>query len=103
MPGSTPPTSKLNWLISTTAMIMLFWSRATRDGLKSFGWGIGALHRLDAAKKLPCPRRPPHSISRSLSRRCHLIIAAEKGPEVDQRGLERLRPSPAGQANRAVG
>src|SRR5438132_9300024 len=25
--------------------------RATRDLLKSFGWGIGALHRLDAATK----------------------------------------------------
>src|SRR5439155_9414604 len=63
MPGSTPPTSQLDWLISTTAMIVLFWSRATRDLLKSFGWGIGALHRLDAATKLPFPRRPPHSIS----------------------------------------
>src|SRR5207237_5741094 len=46
-------------------MIVLFWSRATRDLLKSFGWGIGALHRLDAATKLPFPRRSPHSISRS--------------------------------------
>src|ERR1700730_14582181 len=63
MPGSTPPTSQLDWLISMTAMIVLFWSRATRDLLKSFGWGIGALHRLDAATKLPFPRRPPHSIS----------------------------------------
>src|SRR5467141_2061699 len=66
MPGSTPPTSQLDWLSSTTAMIVLFWSRATRDLLKSFGWGIAALHRLDAATKLPFPRRPPHSISRSL-------------------------------------
>src|SRR5207248_62273 len=33
-----------------------------RDLLKSFGWGIAALHRLDAATKLPRPRRPPHSI-----------------------------------------
>src|SRR5438105_7989503 len=65
MPGSTPPTSQLDWFISITAMIVLFWSRATRDLLKSFGWGIGALHRLDAATKLPFPRRPPHSISRS--------------------------------------
>src|SRR5260370_1247289 len=65
MPGTTPPTSQLDWLSSTTAMIVLFWSRATRDLLKSFGWGIGALHRLDAATKLPFPRRPPHSISRS--------------------------------------
>jgi hypothetical protein len=24
---------------------VLFWSRATRDLLKSFGWGIAALHR----------------------------------------------------------
>src|SRR5215469_4369899 len=59
MPGTTPPTR----LISTTAMIVLLWSRATRDLLKSFGWGIAALHRLDAATKLPRPRRPPHRIS----------------------------------------
>jgi hypothetical protein len=38
MPGTTPPTSQLDWLISTTAMIVLFWSRATRDLLKSFSW-----------------------------------------------------------------
>src|SRR5437867_286580 len=53
MPGSMPATSQLDWLSSTTAMIVLFWSRATRDLLKSFGWGIAALHRLDAATKLP--------------------------------------------------
>jgi hypothetical protein len=35
----------VDWLISMTAMIVLFWSRATRDLLKSFGWGIAALHR----------------------------------------------------------
>src|SRR5438045_9201595 len=46
-------------------MIVLFWSRATRDLLKSFGWGIAALHRLHAARKLPSPRRPPHRISPS--------------------------------------
>src|SRR4029453_7063135 len=62
MPGSIPPTSQLDWLISTTAMIVLFWSRATRDLLKSFGWGIAALHRL--MQRRSChPRRPPHSIS----------------------------------------
>jgi hypothetical protein len=44
-------------------MIVLFWSRATRDLLKSFGWGIAALHRLHAATKLPFPRRPPNSFS----------------------------------------
>src|SRR5438445_12751438 len=53
MPGSMPPTSQLEWLSSTTAIIVLFWSRATRDLLRSFGWGIVALHRLDAATKLP--------------------------------------------------
>src|SRR5947208_17061531 len=58
-----PPMSQLDWLSSTTAMIVVFWSRATRDLLKSFGWGIAALHRLHAATKLPFPRRPPHSIS----------------------------------------
>jgi len=38
--GRMPPTSQLDWLISTTAMIVLLWSGATRDLLKSFGWGI---------------------------------------------------------------
>src|SRR6516162_10968072 len=62
MPGRMPPTSQLDWLISTTAMIVLFWSRATRDLLKSFGWGIATLHRL--IQRRSChPRRPPHSIS----------------------------------------
>src|SRR5205085_3840214 len=63
MPGSLPATSQLDWLISTTAMIVLSWSRATRDLLKSFGWGIGALHRLATATMVPSPRRLPHSIS----------------------------------------
>src|SRR6266480_4431426 len=66
MPGSMPATSQLDWLISMTAMIVLFWSRATRDLLRSFGWGIAALHRLNAATKLPFPRRPPHSVSLGL-------------------------------------
>src|SRR3981189_631503 len=61
MPGSTPPTSQLDWLISTTAMIVLSWSRATRDLLKSFGWGIRALHQLDAATMVPSsPPAPYH-------------------------------------------
>src|SRR5712672_3101820 len=47
MPGSIPATSQLDWLISTTAIIVLSWSRATTDLLKSFGWGIGALHRFN--------------------------------------------------------
>src|SRR5215813_1375378 len=44
---------------STTAVIVLLWSSATRDLLKSFGWGIAVLHRLDVATKLPFPGRPP--------------------------------------------
>src|SRR6516225_2182425 len=63
MPGSTPPTSQLDWLISTTAMIVLFWSRATRDLLKSFGWGIRRSISLKAATMVPFRRRLPHSIS----------------------------------------
>src|SRR5437762_13343486 len=69
-----PATSQLDWLSSTTAMIVLFWSRATRDLLRSFGWGIAALHRLHPATKLPSPRRPPHSISQS-----HLIESLSEG------------------------
>src|ERR1700731_311121 len=64
MPGSTPPTSQLDWLNSTTAMIVLLWSRATRDLLKSFGWGIAALHRLDPRDEVAISRPPPHSIFR---------------------------------------
>jgi hypothetical protein len=56
--GSTPPTSQLDWLISTTAMIVLWWSRATRDLLKSLGWGIAALHRLDMQRRR-CHLSPP--------------------------------------------
>src|SRR5438270_7737397 len=63
MPGSTPATSQLDWLISTTAMIVLSWSKATWDLLKSFGWGIRALHQLVAATMVPSPRRLPHTIS----------------------------------------
>src|ERR1700751_1613054 len=43
MPGSTPAISQLDWLSSTTAMIVLSWSKATSDLLKSFSWGIVAL------------------------------------------------------------
>src|SRR5882672_3397335 len=49
MPGSTPATSQLDWLSSTTAMMVLSWSKATRDLLKSFSWGIGALRQLFAS------------------------------------------------------
>ena len=35
---------------------------ATRDLLRSFGWGIAALHRLDPSDEVASSRRPPHSI-----------------------------------------
>ena len=44
-------------------MIVLSWSKATRDLLKSFSWGIRALHQLVAATMVPSPRRLPHTIS----------------------------------------
>jgi hypothetical protein len=44
-------------------MFVLSWSKATRDLLKSFGWGIRALHQRDAATMVPSPRRLPHTIS----------------------------------------
>src|SRR5437016_2754695 len=65
IPGSMPATSQLEWLSSTTAMIVLFWSRATRDLLRSFGWGIAALHRENCSDEVAIPRRPPHSVYRS--------------------------------------
>jgi hypothetical protein len=52
-PGKLAGNQPARRLSSTTAMIVLFWSRATRDLLRSFGWGIAALHRLHAATKLP--------------------------------------------------
>src|ERR1700687_1029065 len=106
MPGSTPPTSQLDWLISMTAMIVLFWSRATRDLLKSFGWGIGALHRLDAATKLPFPRRPPHSISRSRRKTSVLLpMISARTARIDDnlgRGTDGSNPLPSTESLSAV-
>src|SRR6516164_6158436 len=65
MPGSTPATSQLEWLSSTTAMIVLFWSRATRDLLRPFGWGIAGTPSIRYSDEVAIPRRPPHSVSRS--------------------------------------
>src|SRR6266550_1798902 len=67
MPGTTPPTSQLEWLSSTTAMIVLFWSRAMRDLLKSFGWGIAGTPSIRYSDEVAIPRRPPHSVYRSRS------------------------------------
>src|ERR1700730_8892272 len=71
MPGSTPATSQLDWLISITAMIVLSWSKATRDLLKacpgeSRGRSAGASgHSVSylPATMVPSPRRLPHTIS----------------------------------------
>src|ERR1700746_1868812 len=62
MPGSTPAPSQLDWLISTTAMIVLSWSKATRDLLKSFSWGITALRQLFASDDgaISSPPAPYH-------------------------------------------
>src|SRR3954468_21178251 len=59
-----PATSQLDWLISMTAMIVLFWSRATRDLLKSFGWGIAGTPSIRYSDEVAISRRPPHSIYR---------------------------------------
>src|SRR6516225_7743459 len=76
MPGTTPATSQLEWLSSTTAMIVIFWSRATRDLLRSFGWGIAALHRENPATKLPfLATRPIASIGPAEKE-----TAVERGP-----------------------
>src|SRR4029077_1211370 len=51
-------------------MIVLFWSRATRDLLKSFGWGIAATPSVRCSDEVATfPRRPPHSIFRYRGRR----------------------------------
>src|ERR1700731_2043276 len=83
MPGSTPATSQLDWLISTTAITVLSWSRATRDLLKSFGWGIRALHQLVAATMVPSPRRLPHTISLVEGRGFELSVPLQKPTGVD--------------------
>src|ERR1700736_4806866 len=104
MPGTTPPTSQLDWLSSTTAMIVLFWSRATRDLLKSFGWGIAATPSVRCSDEVaPFPRRPPHSIFRfrassdyagvgvALSNfRTHVALTIQLGVGVEVAPIRRL-------------
>src|SRR5205085_12149647 len=70
-----PATSQLDWLISMTAMIVLSWSRATRDLLKSFGWGIW------------------HSISYMQRRSCHFLVPLA-GAWLDCRRLARRAEPP---------
>src|SRR6202040_2558939 len=99
MPGSTPATSQLDWLSSTTAMIVLSWSKATRDLLKSFSWGIGALRQLFAsddgaisfaACPIPSLRwRKQDSNCRSLWRRSSFISRGRTDQGSNQGALER--------------
>src|SRR6516162_2697615 len=64
MPGSTPATSQLDWLSSTTAMIVLSWSKAKRDLLKSFSWGIRGTPSVICQRRwCHLLRRLPHTIS----------------------------------------
>src|SRR5438067_13631267 len=97
MPGSMPATSQLDWLISTTVMIVLSWSRATRDLLKSFGWGIRALHQLATATMVPSPRRLPHTISPLEGARFEPWSPSAWGPAANSRtaGENLLRGVPA--------
>ena len=62
-PGTMPATSQLDWLISITAISVLFSSRAASDLLRSFGCGMGHPVGSVAATMMPSSRRSPHSIS----------------------------------------
>src|ERR1700720_205912 len=84
MPGSIPATRQLDWLISTTAMIVLSWSRATRDLLKacpSEGRGRSA-------------GASGHSISWLQRRWCHLLAACPI-PSLRWREMDSNRRYPA--------
>src|SRR6202163_649032 len=111
MPGGTPATSQLDWLSSTTAMIVLSWSKATRDLLKSFSWGIGALRQLFASDDgaisfaaCPIPSlcwREMDSTQRSLSRASRFILRKVNCAGIDGaakktwRGTDGSNPSPS--------
>ena len=56
-PGKHAGNSQLDWLSSMTAMIVLFWSSAARDQLKSFGWGIAG------TPSIRCTRRSCHFLA----------------------------------------
>src|SRR3984893_18705311 len=90
MPGSTPATSQLDWLSSTTAMIVLSWSKATRDLLKACpgagrGRSAGASgHSVSylPATMVPSPSPPaPYHLSAG-GNRIRTIGSAGKGPTV---------------------
>jgi hypothetical protein len=78
---------QLDWLISITAMIVLFWSRATRDLLKACP-GAGRGRSAGASR---------HSIGYMQRRSCHFRAArpiASLGP-ASRRGASRLVATPA--------
>src|SRR5205085_4283604 len=77
MPGSMPATSQLDWLISMTAMIVLFWSRATRDLLRACP-GAGRGRSAGALR---------HSIGYMQRRSCHFLAG---------RPIESHGPTPNG-------
>src|ERR1700757_4103040 len=60
-----PATSQLDWLNSTTAMIVLFWSRVTRDLLRACP-GAGRGRSAGASR---------HSIGYLQRRSCHVLAA----------------------------
>src|SRR3954471_7167946 len=62
MPGTSPATSQLDWLISMTAISVLSWSKAVRDRLRSFDCGMGhSIGVLDSAEGgMPSPLAPYH-------------------------------------------
>src|SRR4051812_16968203 len=62
MPGTSPATSQLDWLISLTAISVLSWSKAVRDRLRSFDCGMGdSIGLLDSAEgDMPLPLAPYH-------------------------------------------
>jgi hypothetical protein len=89
--GYRTPTSQLDWLISITAISVLFSSRAASDLLRSFGCGMGHPVGSVAATMMPFSRRSPHrisymTVSRMLScgsgRRRSVMSAIKKGCEI---------------------
>src|SRR2546423_2728541 len=89
-----PATSQLDWLISTTAMIVLFWSRATRDLLKSFGWGIAGTPSIKCSDEVAIPCTAARPIASLGPSRSWIGVADAEGrrlPPVTSSGHNDLR------------
>src|SRR3954463_14365417 len=73
MPGTSPATSQLDWLISMTAISVLSWSKAVRDRLRSFDCGMGhSIGLRDSAEgDMPSPLAPYHLVA---------VVAERDGP-----------------------